>query len=397
MSTGSASGGGSTRSNDVVSSIIIIIIVTLVTTTSLNYSGFLAARSPSSVPTTSTTLSTSLTSSLSTTTSSTTLRSSTASTTASTSTTISSTTTSSTGTSAWSQFSSYPIDVWLPSCVVSGAEVYCVGGETGSDQQPTDAVYSTSLLPGVSSGWVNYTSYPVAVRSESCVASGNTIYCIGGFNSTSAMANVYFTSILPTGGNGHWASTTSYPIPVGTQSCVASTRGIYCIGGSTARASISTVYFAPFLFTAPGLGQWTNTTSYPVTVKQQSCIANADDVFCVGGFESKAVYFAPITSSGLGTWTATTSYLLPTAANLLSCADTNVTAYCVGGQSSSLIYDGLYEAPLSSSGVGQWTAGSGYPFGVVGESCVVYGTTLYCIGGETASGPITDEVWSTMV
>ncbi len=391
MSTGSGSGGGSTRSNDVVGSIIIIIIVTLVTTTSLNYSGFLAARSSSSITATSTVLSTSLTSSLSTTTSSTTARSTTTSTT----TTSSSTATSSSSISAWSQFSNYPIDVWLPSCVVSSTDLYCIGGETGSDQQPTDAVYYTSLVPGVSSGWLNYTSYPIAVRSESCVATGNMIYCIGGFNSTSAIASVYFTSILATGGNGPWSSTTSYPIPVGTQSCVASTRGVYCIGGTSARTSISTVYFAPFLFTAPGLGQWTNTTSYPVTVKQQSCIATTTDVYCVGGFESKAVYYAPISSSGLGTWTATTSYPLPTSANLLSCANTNTTAYCVGGQSSSLVYDGLYEAPLSSSGVGQWGAGSGYPFGVVGEACVLYSTTLYCIGGETASGPITDEVWST--
>ena len=302
--------------------------------------------------------------------------------------------TSSSGTPGWSQFSDYPIDLWVPSCVVSGADMFCIGGETGSQLQPTNAVYYTPLAPGVSPGWLNYTNYPVAVRSESCIASGSTIYCIGGFNSTSAMNNVYFTSISSAGGNGPWSSTTSYPIATGTQSCVASTQGIYCVGGSTSRASTRSVYFAPFLFTAPGLGQWTNVTSYPVAVKQQSCVATANDLYCVGGFQSKAAYYAPITASGLGAWNATASYPLPTAANLLSCANTNVAAYCVGGQSGSVISNALYDALLSSSGLIQWSAGSDYPIAVLGESCVVYSSTLYCVGGETASGALTDDVWS---
>ena len=117
MSTGSASGGVSARSSDVVSSIIIIIIVTVVTTTTLNYSGLLATGSSTTI-TTPSTASTNLTTSV----------------------------TSSLSNDHFEHYPNqqagprlrlvphgltrrgasspdYPIDMWVPSCVVSGVNV----------------------------------------------------------------------------------------------------------------------------------------------------------------------------------------------------------------------------------------------------------------------------------
>ena len=200
------------------------------------------------------------------------------------------------------------------------------------------------------------------------------------------MNNVYFTSISSTGGNGPWSSTTGYPVAVGTQSCVASTQGIYCIGGSTTRESTSSVYFAPFLLKAPGLGEWTNVTS--LSRARQAAVLRRSGRRRV--LRRRIPEFERILRPdhlfGAGSWTATASYPLPTAANLLSCANTNVAVYCVGGQSGSLFSNELYGALVSFSGLGPWSAGSDYPFEVIGESCVVYSGTLYCVGGEAGSG-----------
>jgi hypothetical protein len=116
-------------------------------------------------------------------------------------------------------------------------------------------------------------------------------------------------------------------------------------------------------------------------------------VYCVGGFESKSVYYAPITPSGLGTWTQqTATYPLPTAANLISCASTETAIYCIGGQSGSLISSSVYDGTLSVSGVGQWTAAPDYPLALLGESCVSSPGAIYCVGGEDASLSLTGTV-----
>jgi hypothetical protein len=298
----------------------------------------------------------------------------------------------------WSPSASYPTSIWTQSCVESGAYIYCVGGLSGSDLT-TEAASAVYFAPVSSSGvgdWASTTSYPTTIRSQSCVAASSTIYCVGGYAGSTLSDLVYYAP-LSSEGVGPWTNTTSYPFPVWSNSCVASSSGIFCVGGGTATtsalSSASAVYFAPF--SSSGVGQWVSTTSYPVGVKQFSCAASSSDIYCVGGYDSTDVYYAPLSPSGVGSWGNTTGYPFTVGANLASCVTVGDAIYCIGGHTGPNVSSDVYQAAISQSGVGQWVNDTSYPTTVWGESCVTSGGQIICVGGETESGAIVNTVSSS--
>jgi N-acetylneuraminic acid mutarotase len=226
------------------------------------------------------------------------------------------------------------------------------------------------------------------------VASASKIYCIGGYTPSAVSSAVYYAT-LSSSGVGQWTSTTSYPAPVWTQSCAASESGIYCVGGITPTNSFSrNVYYAPF--SSSGIGQWANTTGYPVGVRQQSCVLSNADLFCVGGYGSTDVYYAPVSASGVGQWTGTTGYPFTVGVNTASCVTLVGDIYCVGGLTGSSISNAVNYAPFSSSGVGHWVNAAAYPVGIWGGSCVTSGDGIYCVGGEADSGIVDTVAFSLL-
>jgi len=295
----------------------------------------------------------------------------------------------------WTNSSDYPTEIWTQSCVTSGTDVYCVGGIAGnSTADITDAVYYSSISPTAGlSAWSNTTAYPMDIRSESCVASAETIYCVGGYNNTEITENSYYAS-LSSSGVGQWQQTTSYPFPVWTQSCAVADAIVYCVGGETVNSNeTDLVFYAPI--TATGLGNWTRGNSYPVIDRQQSCAATVGDIYCVGGLDQTDVFYAPIGTSGMGAWSNTTTYPFTVGANLLSCTTVNGRIYCVGGHTGPNVSDAVYFATVSSTGVSSWTAETDYPTGVWGLSCDSVTSQIFCIGGSTQSGATVSEVSSS--
>src|SRR5438445_3900131 len=187
MSSDDASGFNTTT----IGSIIIIVIVVMVTTnTTLNYSSVVFNEHSTGQ---------SLVQSTTHSTTSSTTRSTSRSTTA----------------KAWSPSSVYPSNVWAFSCVTSGGDIYCVGGLTGPNTI-TNVANAVNYAPLLSSGvshWSSTTSYPVGIRSQSCVTSASKIYCIGGYTS-SAVSNAVYYAPLSSSGVGQWTGTTSYPSPI---------------------------------------------------------------------------------------------------------------------------------------------------------------------------------------
>lgn len=137
---------------------------------------------------------------------------------------------------------------------------------------------------------------------------------------------------------------------------------------------------------AESLSPWGSTTAYPTAIYIQSCSVSSGYIYCVGGANgsgalgptTNAVYYAPVSSSGVGAWTATTPHPTPIAA---SCTVSSGYIYCVGGQTSAVYY-----APISPSGVGTWTNTTAYPISI-GTSCAVSTGFIYCVGGQSHTSP----------
>ncbi len=238
--------------------------------------------------------------------------------------------------------------------------------------------------------WTSTTKYPLALAGESCVAFSSSVYCIGGFGGGGNSHNQVYHASLGASGIGTWSAGTAYPTPVDSAACVNATAGIYCVGGEDYPNNISNVYFAPF--SSSGLGAWSSETPYPNALAGMSCVVYGGYIYCVGGFDSNgdevsSTYYASL-SSGLTSWSGTTQY--PLAVDRESCTASAGYIYCVAGemevdsnQNNPVTY--VYYAPLSSSGIGQWTATLSYPTALTASSCAQYSGYVYCIGGFDSS------------
>ncbi|MDE1855777.1 MAG: hypothetical protein KGH49_00890 [Candidatus Micrarchaeota archaeon] len=361
---------------------------TFVTTTVLSTTSTTTASSTTSIQTTSTstttTTSTSTTSTSSTSTTSTTstsTTSTTSSTTSSTSTTIEysfciggnngagyigntySTTLSSSGITAWISNTAISLGS-APTCAYSSGYVYCTGLYNGGF---TPYSYYAPVSPSGIGTWSSTTSYPLSVYMASdCLSSNGYIYCIGGENAGGNHANIYYAP-LSSSGIGTWTATTSYPVGIYATSCAVSGSYIYCVAGTYGNPA----YYATI--SSGGIGAWTATTSYPLSVYYDSCNIYNGYIYCVNGYPMTHVtYYAAVSSSGIGAWTATTSYPLTV---LTTCNIYNGYLYCVGGSTTGADAAGVsnvYYAPVSSSGIGAWTATTSYPSAIALTSCIKY-------------------------
>ncbi|MEM3661858.1 MAG: hypothetical protein QXG73_03450, partial [Candidatus Micrarchaeaceae archaeon] len=105
-------------------------------------------------------------------------------------------------------------------------------------------------------------------------------------------------------------------------------------------------------------------------------------IYCVGSSEVSPytqVYYAPVSSTGIGTWTATTSY--PVVMVDAGCSINNGYIYCVGTGEGGYAGTQVYYAPVSSTGIGTWTATTSYPVGIDYAYCEIPGSGGGYLGG----------------
>lgn len=210
------------------------------------------------------------------------------------------------------------------------------------------------------------------------------------------------------GGTGPWKNTTSYPVPILGESCVAysaylsAQSNVLCVGGTTGGSPTNQSYFAQLSPDGGIEGNWLTYggADYPIPVSGASCMVDPPTypgatgyVYCVGGTTSggnstDAVYYSPL---GAFSWTPTTPY--PGAVDGHSCVISARYIYCIAGvlNGSYADADSVYYAQVSGSGgiVGGWQQATSYPVGMTNGSCVTsggYNDYAFCVGGLLAQG-----------
>ena len=309
-------------------------------------------------------------------------------------------------TSTWECGAGYPVDVGGAfaiageQCVNTASTIYCIGGQDAHGGPRNDVYYTSAISSsGNITGWIlDSQAYPQYIDGESCVLSSGFVYCVGGSYNDNGddVASSYYTNVTTSGSLGNWNSTTPFPIPVDSQSCLASFSYIYCVGGNNETdgsnvdaTATNSVWYAPL--SASGIGKWSLTTAYPVNVQYPSCFVGGSEVYCLGGADANgnslgAAYYATLSPSGVGAWISTTSY--PVAGSGQACVISSGDILCVGGEtgggSSPTYTNTVYYAPISSSGIGTWKQAPNYPVSV-GTVCVTLSANIYCVGGFEGS------------
>ena len=318
--------------------------------------------------------------------------------------------TSSSGT--WATGPDYPLQIsGTPgivgqSCVNQTSTIYCIGGIDYNGNSRND-IYSAGTSSTGMTSWSTDNIYPQTVGLQSCVSFSGYAYCVGGSYNDAGddLPSSYFAS-LSSSGTGSWDSTTAYPVAIDSQACVASSGYIYCVAGenetngqNSTLISTNSAWYAPL--SSSGIGTWEHTTAYPSAVAYPDCAATSADIFCVGGVDSSNngvdnVYFAPLSSSGIGQWSSTTAYPIDIYGQ--TCVTDLGYIICVGGvpNGTSSSSDTVYSAPVSASGVGSWHQAANFPIGVE-TACAVASGNLYCTGGYQDSSSISQSTYFASV
>ena len=329
----------------------------------------------------------------------------------------------------WAQTTSYPGGPYSAgSCVQSDLSgqlsINCVGGTNNDD------IWSAPINPSGIGAWQQQESYGEGGENNflGCANSGSYLVCAGGGNLGGQTNHV--TSDLwwaPWQGDGtlggwNWNNLLLDDLEyiddgkitngLWNSSCFMNGNVFACVGGYIEYIQLEVgsygVVKIPFedpvnnVFLNPvgsnGPGAWAiSSNNYGEPIAGQSCVTYNGYVYCVGGvtgsitstWDVSDVWYAQLQSSGeIGPWMQTTSYG-GGAVDGLSCTVVSAQIVCVGGNfngGGGGSSNEVWTAPLSSSGVGNWTALVNYPENVWESSCFAYQENVTCIGGGTTSG-----------
>lgn len=329
----------------------------------------------------------------------------------------------------WTQTTSYPGGPYSAgSCVQSDLSgqlsINCVGGTNNDD------IWSAPINQSGIGAWQQQESYGEGGANNflGCANSGTYLLCAGGGNLGGQTNHV--TSDLwwaPWQGNGtlggwNWNNYLLDDLEyidggkitngLWNSSCFMNGNVFTCVGGYIEYIQLEVgsygVVKVPFedpvnnVFINPvgsnGPGAWAITSNnYGEPIAGQSCVTYNGYVYCVGGvtgsitstWDVSDVWYAQLQSGGeIGPWMQTTSYG-GGAVDGLSCTVVSAQIVCVGGNfngGGGGSSNEVWTAPLSSSGVGNWTALVNYPENVWESSCFAYQENVTCIGGGTTSG-----------
>jgi len=286
----------------------------------------------------------------------------------------------------------------LTSTVTAVSERNSTVTVTSTSTAATDTVTLTSGS-GQLGPWIRTTSYPSPVPPGKCVTLGEFIYCVG---SQYSHTNETFFAPISSSGIGQWTRASDYPIPVEDGDCVGSSNYIYCVGGDSPSAQstdpygrIPSAYFAEL--SPSGIGNWTGTTPFPFIAASPRCLTYSSYIYCVelsfngsGYTNPPEAFFAPLSAAGVGSWVQTVAPPSDTA----RCTAVGSHAYCFGGASCpppGPCPSPTYSAPLSSSGMGNWSQSSELPTAgfanyVTAESYIYYLVTPTYVAQAFAEG-----------
>ena len=312
---------------------------------------------------------------------------------------------------SWSNTTTISSSLAYAASVAANGYVYEIGGTTNG--VASGVVNSVSYAPingnGSIGSWTATTSLNTGVFNAGAVVLNGYVYVIGGAGSGGDLTKVQWAQLNPNGTVGSWTNGSGgglLPQRLGGASIVATNNTIYVIGGndSTTSGIQNTVYYAQ-----PGangaITAWTTSASTingSTGIAYGSAVISNGYVFVLGGSTTasnyyptgltatSAIYSAPLYSDGsLGSF-STQGVSLPTATDLAYAAIQNNELYVFGGQNSSgnAIASISNEQPcnISShniSGCTTLSSGSSPLYGSAGATSS--NGYVYLIGGYTGS------------
>jgi hypothetical protein len=197
--------------------------------------------------------------------------------------------------------------------VAIDARLYLATGSNGSGIDLPEVYVAQILAPQTLSGWTATTPLPAdggARNDSTLVASGRTLYVVGGDINDIDSASVLMATVDNAGAEGPWTEVTPLPSGGDHVRALAVQNHVTLLGGSFDVGSARSVFAAPIL-DGGSLGSWQAGGLHP-NLDTPLHAAHAGFAYLLSGSISSGVdttstIYAPVSAAGIATAWQTTS------------------------------------------------------------------------------------------
>ncbi|MCC7383820.1 MAG: hypothetical protein IT384_18405 [Deltaproteobacteria bacterium] len=132
---------------------------------------------------------------------------------------------------AWRAAAPLPVARYGHTALVHGGHIYVVAGFNSGPGYFAEVLTATPRADGTLSGWTAIGSVPVARERHATVLSGDDLYLVGGYGQQGELNAVDVGRFDATGSLGPWTSLTPFPVAREAHASVIANDTLYVIGG----------------------------------------------------------------------------------------------------------------------------------------------------------------------
>lgn len=269
-----------------------------------------------------------------------------------------------------------------------------IGGMTtvdGGKVPLAETIVAPIHADGTLGAWLPTSTLPEGLVAASAAKSSGTVYVLGGQgDGGAARADVLFANIRPDGALDPWAPTRPFQTPRSWSASVASGDFLYVVGGYSTSSPLADVQVARLAGDA-GIGRWDASAPLPSTRHAHGAAANGSFVYVTGGASgagmgeapSDTVYFGVLRGDGrVDSWTTSPRGFSTKRGGHASIVHGN-RLYVLGGLSDQNAYlSDVQVARLNPDGtIAAWSFTESFAQGRFAHAAVAFGDFLYVLGG----------------
>lgn len=275
--------------------------------------------------------------------------------------------------------------------------VYCVGGFNGSN--PVSNVYRATQQESGISGWTELAALPVALRDMAVAVTQTQLIVMGGRNNDGVSDKIYAAPFNDDGSIGAWQELSiALPQPCWGLRAVEALGSLYIIGGAytdTENDATDKVY----RLTVNAMGEVTaitEMTNLPEARNGHAVTAYDSKIIVTGGYDAtftqqNTVYVASVNLDGtLGDWEAQTA--LPNAIYAHTTVCTNGILTVIGGMEGTLASNKFVYTDADAAAYDWQLSDITLPERYSEGASFVFGEKIFFCGGVNLSNNLNNAI-----
>lgn len=239
------------------------------------------------------------------------------------------------------------------------------------------------------------TNLPQTLMNHQLVTWQDYVFCVGGYNGTTPVSDVYRAS-QQSDGISSWTALNSLPVPLTDMAVVASQGYLIVMGGKNDDGVSNKIYVAQLDPLDASMGEWVESSvTLPRALWGAKAITVHDNIYLIGGATTdsetaalKYVYCLKLNSRGnVVSVTAVTN--LPEARSGHAVASYDSKIYVMGGHNNSgVLKTTVYCATVNLDGtLTSWSTKTALPVALKNHTAVCTNGIMAVIGGMEAELP----------